>query len=712
MKIQTENGQNCLETAQRMLFFYNRPREKRACITCSDDFVLYIGTAEGTCIRNSADFRLQEEQKDCTIIRRYSDGELSVIVTYTAEGNIFVKRVEIVSGMPLDLKKVCLLSGRSSLPLSRGGEGQPIFFGDMFWGGIEYPVANNTYEDGVVTCMQAPYEQTTHFRSLPVVFGFDCCGDLCKSFFSYIEDRSPAKGSLKVYGDWGLHDELSDTGSDLTEALTLENIPRIVELSKCCGIDYYLMDAFWFEENGAYMSAKRSIFPNGFDRVVSEIERHGLKFGLWFDINFIHARMKGMEQYSTLLDSGALCFACDEVAQMMRKAFLYHIEHHHVKMLKLDFAYFECKNPAHGHSTQRTESKEKSVKNFLAIVAEIKQKYPDVIFLCYNGWTTDLKWIGNVARHEGLAISPYWAQYMDYIYCGDPRPSEIASPDFIDSLCYYTDAMIRNFREAGMPFASIDDHGTMLGNTATIYVQGKRPLRLGWLMNAMRGGMKMQLYGDLSELDTSDREYISYISSIYDTIVERGYRTEFVLGDARFGEVYGYHVHGADGGYVVVVNPTGARVSRCVEVCPCGTEARILVRNGELSNESVIASQDGVMVELAPYGYILFEWTAISDNDRMGKLWLCAGDALYITACHSLTLAFMDGKDPVRTPRGCPCGMEVTVNGHTVKTNVENDIWSGISWMYISLDGKQEVRLDYKDGAPISVKYEMRQEET
>ena len=136
------------------------------------------------------------------------------------------------------------------------------------------------------------------------------------------------------------------------------------------------------------------------------------------------------------------------------------------------------------------------------------------------------------------------------------------------------------------------------------------------------------------------------------------------------------------------------------------------MRNGELSNESVIASQDGVMVELAPYGYILFEWTAISDNDRMGKLWLCAGDALYITACHSLTLAFMDGKDPVRTPRGCPCGMEVTVNGHTVKTNVENDIWSGISWMYISLDGKQEVRLDYKDGAPISVKYEMRQEET
>ena len=151
MKIQTENGQNYLETAQRMLFFYNRPREKRACITCSDDFVLYIGTAEGTCIRNSADFRLQEEQKDCTIIRRYSDGELSVIVTYTAEGNIFVKRIEIVSGTPLDLKKVCLLSGRSSLPLSRGGEGQPIFFGDMFWGGIEYPVANNTYEDGVYT---------------------------------------------------------------------------------------------------------------------------------------------------------------------------------------------------------------------------------------------------------------------------------------------------------------------------------------------------------------------------------------------------------------------------------------------------------------------------------------------------------------------------------------------------------------------------------
>lgn len=712
MKIQTENRQNYLETADRMLFFYNRPREERACITCTDDFVLYLGSDAGMRVRNSADFQLQEEQKDSVIVRRYTDGALAVTVTYTAVGNTFEKRVEIKSETPFELKKVCLLSGRSSLPLSRGGEGQPLFFGDLFWGGIEYPVANNMYEDGVITCMQAPYVCTDHFVSLPVVFGFDCCGDLCKSFFSYIEDKTPAKGSLKVYGDWGLHDELSDTGSNLTEALTLQNIPRIVELSKCCGIDYYLMDAFWFEENGAYMNAKRSIFPNGFDRVLDEIERHGLKFGLWFDISFIHARMKNMEQYSTLLDSGALCFACDEVAQLMRKAFLYHIENHHVKMLKLDFAYFECKNPAHGHSTQRTESKEKSVRNFLAIVAEIKQKYPDVIFLCYNGWTTDLKWIGNVARHEGLAVSPYWAQYIDYIYCGDPRPSEIASPDLIDSLCYYTDAMIRNFREAGMPFASIDDHGTMLGNTATIYIQGKRPLRLGWLMNAMRGGMKMQLYGDLSELDDEDKRYIASISGVYDKIVERGYRTEFILGDARYGEVYGYHVHGADGGYVVVVNPTGAAVARCVGVCPCGARARILVRNGALTDESVKASQDGVMIELSPYGYVMFEWSAVPDGDRIGKIWLCAGDRLLIPVQRTLTLGFADGKDPVRTARGCPDGLQITVDGKAVQTNVENDIWSGISWMYISLDGNYEVRLDYKEGAPISVKYEIGQEET
>ena len=72
---------------------------------------------------------------------------------------------------------------------------------------------------------------------------------------------------------------------------------------------------------------------------------------------------------------------------------------------------------------------------------------PDLKILCYNGWTTDLDWIGSVKEKSGYAISPYWCKHVDYLYCGDPRPSEISSADLSNSIVYYTDAMIRNFSE-------------------------------------------------------------------------------------------------------------------------------------------------------------------------------------------------------------------------------------------------------------------------
>jgi hypothetical protein len=55
---------------------------------------------------------------------------------------------------------------------------------------------------------------------------------------------------VAVYNDWSAYDELSDT-VPLTEELALRELDNVVRLKKDgVRIDYYVMDAFWFDIDG------------------------------------------------------------------------------------------------------------------------------------------------------------------------------------------------------------------------------------------------------------------------------------------------------------------------------------------------------------------------------------------------------------------------------------------------------------------------------
>ncbi len=701
-----------LNAEEHTLILNDLTSQRTLAISSCDDFVLYLGEKTDMRVLTPSAFTVSEQKTDCSIVRAYQKDGLTVRVTYRIQGRTVVKLVSVVSDSPVAIAKICTLNGFSSRPLSRGGEGQPIFFGEEFWGGIEFPAALNFYENDMLCCMQAPYEKTASFSCFPVVFGADGCGDLQRSFFDYAQNTALPKKNIKVYGDWGLHDELSGEGEILSEKLTFDAISRVAELNERCnlGIEYYLMDAFWFEENQPYLDFKKQNFPEGIGAVVKRVEERGMKFGLWLDLNMIHAHMKGGEEVSAALGNGAACFACEGVASLMKRAMLYHAEHNRVKMFKLDFAYFECKNPAHEHSLETSESKEKSVKNFLNIVAEIKSKYPDTVFLCYNGWTTDLDWIGSVKKRLGYAVSPYWARYVEYVYCGDPRPSEIASENLTDSVTYYTDAMIRSFLDAGMPIASVDDHGTMLGDTPTIYRQGKLPLRLGFLMNAMRGTKKLQLYGDLSKLDGDDKDYIAFVGRLFDESEQKGMRPSLLLGDARKGEPYSYALGNGAEGYAVVINPTPTAASPFAAVSCLAVESRVILRGGKLKTEPPICAQGGFPVRVEPYSYALVQWRVREEKRETGKIYLSAREALTlsVTGCRAASFTFTDGKDPVRTPFGLPEGVVIETDGRAAETTVRRDIWSGVSWVYVPLSGKEStIKILSCGGKTLAVKYEL-----
>lgn len=167
-------------------------------------------------------------------------------------------------------------------------------------------------------------------------------------------------------------------------------------------------------------------------------------------------------------------------------------------MIKFDFAFFDCDDPDHKfHACGGAESKEPAIRNFTEMIRELREAEPDLKILCYNGFTTDLSRIGSViADRSGYAVSPWWAYFVDYVYCGDPRASEIPSEQLDRSMIYYTDAMIKQMRNALLPFDFTDDSGTMCANTGTGYYLGKAALRDGRIMSLSRGGRKLHYYGD------------------------------------------------------------------------------------------------------------------------------------------------------------------------------------------------------------------------
>ncbi len=64
------------------------------------------------------------------------------------------------------------------------------------------------------------------------------------------------------------------------------SLDQVLRLRKSgARFDYYVMDAFWFDPNGAYRTWKKPNWPNGPDLWIKACQQNGIKPGLWFSTN-------------------------------------------------------------------------------------------------------------------------------------------------------------------------------------------------------------------------------------------------------------------------------------------------------------------------------------------------------------------------------------------------------------------------------------------
>ena len=390
-------------------------------------------------------------------------------------------------------------------------------------------------------------------------------------------------------------------------------------------------------------------------------------------------------------------------------------------MIKFEFAFFDCDDPDHKfHACDITASKEPAIRNFTEMISELRAAEPDLKILCYNVFTTDLSWIGAVVKYRpGYAVSPWWAYHADYVYCGDPRASEIASEQLQKSVVYYTDAMISQMRKALMPYDYIDDHGTMCANTGTIYYLGKATLRDSWIMNLSRGSRKLHFYGDLGLLDDGDRAFLKETEKVFDKISRKEFNTEPILSDPADGEPYGYETSDGAEGIVTVVNPSTSEKTVNISLGAWADGKNVIIAPWYADNEIIKTSEYKRIVkvfqtELKPQSAVSYKW-ALGDPADQGqrlRLELNANECVSLTVpdkARALSLSFKtpDGS-PVRTATGIPDGIELEYDKEYLTPAADCKPWSGLSWTVLKRTerrGASLLKIENKSGRKIVILY-------
>lgn len=632
---------------------------------------------------------------------------LTVTISYSLYDHLLYKN--IIIKMNESAKIITIFTEKSicPIPLTRGGEGQPIFCGDVLFAGIEFPAANNQIEGNTLTLKQSPYVEIgkgEDFQCFPIVFGLNDSRSLEKSFVEYIRKITTIKKSpLKIYCDWGLHDELSDT-----EKLDYDMAEKVFE--KMCEIknegfdfQYYLMDAFWYEFGLPYTKFREEGFPEGISPLLQKLEDQSMKFGLWFDINFEYIKIANAEEALLRSDKSKfqLCFSQPKVQEMLENALVKHIEESAIRMIKFDFAYFDCNNKDHkNHSHQFTESKEPAITGFIKMIENIRKKQPDLKILAYNGFTTDLEWIGRVyTRAEGHVVSPWWCLYIDYVYCGDPRPSDISANSLEKSILYYTDAMIFQFKQALFPNEFIDDHGTMVASTGTMYGLGRKGMLDNFILNVVRGTNKMQFYGNLHQLTNQDIPYMKWCEKILFDISDKKMKTDFILGNPIKGETYGYSNTDGKEGYITIINPTNEENQICVKLSEWNHNSGIRIKKiyecGSIITDDEHVIKTDFITKQDSQGLTIYYWEldavkTIQNTD----ISLNPGEYATIavpTDVSIITLYFKDHENkPLRGFNNTPDDIELLFENCSAVPHKYENIWSGISWIRFDIYEIQE----------------------
>ena len=367
---------------------------------------------------------------------------------------------------------------------------------------------------------------------------------------------------VSIYINWAAYDLLSDA-VPLTEELAFVQLEHVVRLKKeGVRFDYYLMDCFWFDPDGAYRTWDRRYWSEtGPARWIEACHHHGVLPGLWVACNslatpiFRHLNVAPAWRDSMDPTNESACFFHGGFLQDFI-ALLQEWVDRGIRLFKFDFADLDAAPAVIQRVCLPSEIRERNAASLRTALHLFRDRNPEVRLIAYNGFiepgaTPPMAGTSTPIRKS---IDTRWLDVFDAVYCGDPRPADVPCANFWRSKDIYSDHMVRYFETNGYPLARIDSSGFMIGTTGTCYGRRKQAWRGMLVLSLARGGWANTYYGNLDLLSQEDGRWFARAQQLY-LELQRSAKCSTFGGIPGEGQAYGFRAQHADGDVFTVVNP-------------------------------------------------------------------------------------------------------------------------------------------------------------
>ena len=390
-----------------------------------------------------------------------------------------------------------------------------------------------------------------------------------------------ARDPIFVYNNWSAYDELSDNVL-LTEQLAMKELDEILRLRRLgVRIDYYTIDAFWFDPDGGYRTWRKPSWPNGPDAWIGKCRENGILPGLWFSTNTL-VKINAAPQWRDSLNEnkGAMSFSEGGFLPNFMETLQYWYDRG-IRIYKFDFVDFGAATPETARTNSPAEIRARNEEAFRDALGKFRQQNPDVVLVAFNGFGGDVEsTAGPFPFHN--AVDLRWLEVFDSMYSGDPRPSDVPEMNFWRSVDIYSDHMVRRYQQSFLPLERIDSTGFMLGNTGTIYYRKTHAWKGALILMMARGGWVNTIYGSLEFLSDDDARWFAKTQSLYRELLALG-RTKTFGGIPGNVQPYGFGSVDSDGVVYAVVNPAQSveeiQMPRLSREQPAVADGRILFRD-------------------------------------------------------------------------------------------------------------------------------------
>ncbi len=534
-----------------------------------------------------------------------------------------------------------------------------------------------------------------------------------------------------VYNNWSSYDELSDN-IPLTEDLAMKELNEIVRLRKQgLRFDYYMMDAFWFAEDGGYRTWRTPNWPKGPDKWIAECQKNGILPGMWFGTNaLVHIKAAPEWKNSLAANGWTMAFFEGGFLPDFMDVLQYWYDHG-IRMFKFDFVDFNAATPATAKLLKPEEIREKNQTAFREALGKFRAKNPDVMLVAFNGFGGDVEsTAGPFPFHNTVDLR--WLTVFDSLYSGDPRPSDVPETNFWRSMDIYSDHMVRRYEQSGLPLERIDSTSFMIGNTGTIYYRKTNAWKGMLLLLVARGGWVNTIHGNLEFLDSQKAAWFARVQKLYEPLQAQG-RTKTFGGTPGDVQPYGFGSFDSDGAIYTVVNPAqsvqevelpllshvqaplraGRVIFRDAGFVPVMSNNKIALGPGQMASVGYgryaakdvdLGIQDDVNIPrtIVP---IEAKFASAGKNAIEGTIMPPARGTVRIVFQQKNGEGAITRSWPGGPPKGISVGKVLQIAAEQdgkpvpIEVNYDKVIWSGLSW------GAGEVNVaDTRPGLPIRVR--------